>query len=183
MGHPRGLLVSRGLGDSGFAAAGDGVSGFFVGGAAALGFSLIPELLAFGYCYFDLNAAILEVHPRGDYGKALLLDGGMQLENLGAVDQELAGAERVVIELRAGSVGSDVCVEEKKFSVLDQAIGILKVGLTGADGLDLGSAEGNSGFITVEQEEIMGGGAVDAGVPLATGDRVSLDVCGLVGLR
>ena len=29
-------------------AAGDGFSGFFVGGAAAFGFALVPELLAFG---------------------------------------------------------------------------------------------------------------------------------------
>jgi hypothetical protein len=32
----------------GFAAAADGISGFFVGGAAALGLSFVPELLAFG---------------------------------------------------------------------------------------------------------------------------------------
>jgi hypothetical protein len=75
-----------------FAAAGDGVAGFFVGGAAALGFALVPELFALGDGDLNLDTAILEVHPRGDDGEALLLDGGVEFEDLGVVDQEFAGA-------------------------------------------------------------------------------------------
>jgi hypothetical protein len=88
-----------------------------------------------------------------------------------------------VIELRAGSVGSDVGIEEKEFAVLYEAIGVLEIGLAGADGLDLGSAKGDAGFIAVEEEKIMPCGAIDAGIALAAGDRVALDVLRLVGLR
>jgi len=40
--------------------AGDGLAGFLVGGAAALGFALIPELFALGDRQFDLHLPVLE---------------------------------------------------------------------------------------------------------------------------
>src|SRR6185437_9151369 len=47
-------------------AADDGGSGFAVGFAAALGFALVPVLLAFRYCQFALDAAMAEVEAGGD---------------------------------------------------------------------------------------------------------------------
>ncbi len=49
-----------------FSGAGDGVTGFFVGGAAALGFAFVPELFAFGQSEFDFDFSVFEVHTGGD---------------------------------------------------------------------------------------------------------------------
>jgi hypothetical protein len=107
----------------------------------------------------------------------------VQFENLGVVDEELASTEGVVIELSAGGVGSNVGVEEEKLSVFDEAVGVLQVGLAVANGFDLGPAEDEAAFVTIEEKEVMGGRAIDAGVPLAAGDGISLDVLRLIGLR
>ncbi len=117
-------------------------------GWAIAGFTLIPELLAFGYSHLNFDATILEVHSRGDDGESLLLDAGVEFQDLSSMHEELAGAQGVVIELRAGSVGSDVRVEQEQLSVLDESVGVLEVCLAGADGFYLGPAQGDAGFVT-----------------------------------
>jgi hypothetical protein len=107
----------------------------------------------------------------------------VEFENLRSVDEELAGAQGVVIKLRAGRIGSNVGVKKEEFPVLYETVRIFEIRLTGADGFDFGSAQRNSGFISFEKKKIMRGGAIDAGVTFATGDRVALDVFRLVWLR
>ncbi len=48
------------------AASRDGFPGFLVGGAAALGFALVPQLLALGKCEFHFDFAVFEVHADRD---------------------------------------------------------------------------------------------------------------------
>ena len=64
-------------------------------------------------------------------------------------------------------------VEQKRFAVLDEAVGVLEVGLALADGLDLGAAQGHAGFEPLQQEVVVAGGAVVRGVALAGGDGVA----------
>ena len=51
----------------------DGFAGFFICGAATLGFPFVPELLAFGKCHLDFHPAIFEIHPGGNQSETLLL--------------------------------------------------------------------------------------------------------------
>ena len=52
---------------------GDGGSGFAVGFAAALGFALVPVLLAFGDGQFALDPAVAEIESGGDERMSLEL--------------------------------------------------------------------------------------------------------------
>src|ERR1700692_2814774 len=115
---------------SGFSAARYRVARFFIGGAAAFGFALIPELLALGNRQLQLDAAVLEVHPGGDEGLSLLLDGSVQFEKLGPVNQQLARALRIVIELRARRIHTNMRVQKKQFAILNKAIGIFQISLS-----------------------------------------------------
>src|SRR6266480_1788555 len=100
---------------SGFPAARNRIAGFLVGGAAALGFALVPELLALGDGQLHLDPAVLEIHPSGNKCEPLLLDGGMKLEKLGPMDEQLARAPRIVIELRSRRVDTNVGIEQRQF--------------------------------------------------------------------
>ena len=64
-------------------------------------------------------------------------------------------------------------VEQEGLAVFDQAIGILEVGVALADGLDLGSAEGDAGFKLFQEEVVVAGHAVVGRVALAAGDGVA----------
>src|SRR5258708_33513235 len=68
-------------------------------------------------------------------------------------------------------IRSNMYVEQKRLAVLDQAIGVLQIGLALADGLDLGATEGHAGLKPVQQKVVMAGGSVLRSVPLARGDR------------
>ena len=58
-------------------------------------------------------------------------------------------------------------VEQKRLAVLDEAVGVLEIGLALADGLDLGSAQGDAGLEFLQQKVIMAGDPVVRGVALA----------------
>ena len=155
-------------------AAGDGGFGFVVGFALAFGGALIPFLLAFGQGELALDAAVAEVEADGDEGIALLSGHALELADLVFVQQQLAGAERVVVHGVAVGERADVGVQEEAFAVFEQAVGVLEVGLAFADGLDLGAAEGDAGLELVGEEVIVAGGAVEGGVALAGGDGVAV---------
>jgi len=124
----------------------DGIPGFFVGGAAALGFAFIPELLAFRQSKFNFDLAVLEVHAGGDQREPLLLGFPDQFANLFFVNQEFSGAQGRMVGGVSMVVGSYVAVEEPEFSVFDEAVGVFQIRGAGANGLYLGSGEHDSGF-------------------------------------
>ena len=155
-------------------AAGYGGFGFVVGFALAFGGALVPLLLAFGEGELAFDAAVAEVEADGDEGEALLPGGGFELADLVLVQQELAGAQRVVVHGVAVGERADVGVEEEALAVLEQAVGVLEVGFALADGFDLGAAEGDAGLELVGEEVVEAGGAVEGGVTLACGDGVAV---------
>jgi hypothetical protein len=102
-----------------FAASGDGFPGFLIGGAAALGFALIPELLTLGECQFHFYFAVFEIHAGGDQGESALLGFTDQLADFVLVNEEFTGAQRCMIEDVAMFVGADVRVEKPEFPIFD----------------------------------------------------------------
>jgi hypothetical protein len=48
-----------------------------------------------------------------------------------------------------------VAVEEPEFAVLDEAVGVLEIGLAGSNGLYFGSGENDSGLEFFEQEIVV----------------------------
>src|SRR5580658_4429605 len=69
-------------------------------------------------------------------------------------------------------VGTDMSVQQIRFAVFDDAVGVLQIGLSLADGLDLSTPEGNAGFELIQQEVVMTRGAIHGSVALTGGDRL-----------
>ena len=90
------------------------------------------------------------------------------------MEQELAGAQRVVVHGVAVGERSDVGVEQEALAVLEQSVGVLEVGLAFADGLDLGAAQDDSGLVLVEQRVVVAGGAIVGSVAHAGGDGIAV---------
>ena len=95
-----------------FVRARDCFSRFAVGRAAAFGLALVPQLLAFGEREFDFHPAIFEVQAGGNQSQSLLLGLADKLPNFLLMDQQLAGAQRRMIEDVAMVVGADVAVQQ-----------------------------------------------------------------------
>jgi hypothetical protein len=66
-------------------------------------------------------------------------------------------------------------VEQKRLAVLDEAIGISKVGLALANGLDFGPAQGNAGFEFLQEKVVVAGVAVVRCVAFARGRAPSAE--------
>src|SRR3954470_463921 len=117
----------------------DRFPGFFVGGAATVGFALVPQLLTLGECKFYFHASILEIHAGGDEREALLLSFADELFDLFFMHQQFAGAERGMVVNVAMLVGSDMAVEQPQFAVFDQPVGVFEIDQARPDGLNLGT--------------------------------------------
>src|SRR5215469_5097254 len=90
---------------------------FLVGGAAALGFALIPQLLTFRERKLHLYPAVFEVHPGGDKGQSFLLGLADQLSQFVFVNQKLAGAKRCVVEDVSMVIGPDVRIQKPELPI------------------------------------------------------------------
>lgn len=154
-------------------AAGDGGAGLFVGVAFAFRFALVPDLLALGQGEFALHLAIAKIKTGGDERKSFLLRLNLKLVNLGTVEQQFTGAQRVVIAGIAVGIRADVGVEQEDFAVLDEAVGVFEVGLALADGFDFGAAQSHAGFDAVGKEVVVAGSAIERGIAVAAGDGIS----------
>src|SRR5450631_927163 len=69
---------------------------------------------------------------------------------------------------------ADVRVEQETLSILEQSVCVFEIGLALADGLDLGPAQGDSGFEFVGQGVVVAGRAIVGGVAHAGGDGVAV---------
>ena len=112
---------------SGLSAAANGFPGFFVGGTAALGFALIPELFTFGEGKFYFHSAVLEVHSRRNQRKSLLLGLSDQLANLFGVGKQFSSAQRSMIKDVSVNVGADVAIEKPELSIFDKPVRIFEI--------------------------------------------------------
>src|SRR5439155_19202016 len=94
--------------------------------------ALVVELLAPGDGHFHLCAAPHEVHLEGHQGQALLLDLAPQALYLLAVEEELARAGRLVVEVGARlRPGRHVRVEQPGLAVFDADVALAEVGPPG----------------------------------------------------
>src|SRR3984957_14837523 len=89
------------------------------------------------------------------------------------MQQEFAGAQRVVVGRVSMGVGTDMRIQQIRFAVFDDAISILEIGLALTDRLHLGASKRDTGFEFVEQKVVMPGGAVDRSIPFARSHRLS----------
>jgi len=96
------------------------------------------------------------------------------------VQQQFARAGGVVVCNVSMRIRADMYVEQKRFAILDEAVGVFEVGLTLADGFDLGAAESDAGFEFFEEEVVMAGHAIVRGIPL-TGSHGIAGLDGLLG--
>src|SRR5436305_635545 len=74
----------------------DSLTSFLVGGLAALGLALVPELLALGERDFTFYFPAAEVEAGGDERESLLLRLADELAQLFFMDEQLARAQRGV---------------------------------------------------------------------------------------
>ncbi len=146
---------------------------FFVGRPSPLGFAFIPELLAFGEGQFNFYFAVLEVHADGDQRQSLLLGFADQLADFFFVHEQLAGAERGVVVNVAVLVGADVGVEQPEFAVLDQTVGVFKVGKAAANRFGLGSGKNYSTLKFFQQEVVMRSDPINGSIALTGGGRLA----------
>jgi len=89
------------------------------------------------------------------------------------MQQQFSGSGFVVIRYISVGVRTDMQVEQKGLAVFDEAVGILEVGVALADGLDLGSAEGDAGFELLHQEVVVACHSIVGRVSLAAGHGVA----------
>src|SRR6516162_1049407 len=83
------------------------------------------------------------------------------------MQQQFARTGLVVIGYVSVRIRTNMHVEQKRFAVLDDGVGVLEVCLALADRLDLGSAQGHARFELLEKEVVVAGGPVLGGVTLA----------------
>jgi hypothetical protein len=154
--------------------AGYGCLGFFVAFAGAFCGSLVPVLLALGEGDFALDAAVAEIKLDRDEREALLRRQSFKFVDFSFMQQELTGAQRLVIHGVAVRERANVGVEEETLAVLEETIGVLEVGLAFADGLDLRTTQGDAGFEAVGEEVVEAGGAVVGSVALSGSDGIAI---------
>lgn len=94
------------------------------------------------------------------------------------MQKEFSCPERIVVAEVAVGIRPDMGIEQESLAIFNDAIGVLQVSFTFADGFNFGAAQGDSAFKSVEQEVVMAGGAVYSGVALASSQRISRFVFG-----
>ena len=65
-----------------------------LGGPAAFGFTLIPQLFALGQGNLTLDLTVFKVHTRWHQGVAFLLGFGLKFAQFVGADKQFAGTER-----------------------------------------------------------------------------------------
>ena len=129
------------------------------GVALGQGLALVVGALAPGQAQLDLDQVALEVDAQGDQGEAALVDAGRQLVDLLAVEQELAGAGRLVALVAGVGVGGDLHVQDELVAV-DHGVGVLERPFALAEGLDLAAAQDQAGLDRLEDLVVVAGTAV-----------------------
>src|SRR5664279_2843102 len=89
------------------------------------------------------------------------------------MQQQFTGASLVVVGDVSVRIRADMNIEQESLSVLDEAVGVLEVGLAFSDGLDFSAAQSHAGFEFLKQEVVMAGDSVVGGVALAGGHGVA----------
>src|ERR1700680_5043489 len=94
-----------------FLTASNRLAGFFIGGAAALGFAFVPELLALCQGKLQFHSSIFEVHAGGDQREPSLLRLSDKLAKFFFADKQLPGPQWRVVKNISVLIGPHVRVE------------------------------------------------------------------------
>src|ERR1700722_9670521 len=86
------------------------------------------------------------------------------------MEQEFAGAQRVVVQRVSMRVRTDMRVQQKSFAVLDNSVSIFEIRFAFANRFDFGASEGDSSFEFVEQKVVMSRCAIHGSISLTGGD-------------
>src|SRR5205814_9700324 len=101
---------------------------------------LVVTLSAAGDAELDLGSPVLGVHPEGHEGVTLLRDGADELADLVLVQEELSGAQRIVVGVLGVRPLGVVDVPQPDLATLDAGVSVPEVRVAGAERLDLGPA-------------------------------------------
>src|SRR5689334_10263013 len=112
--------------------------------------ALVEELLTLAESERNLRFAALEVELERDEGEALPFHRTDHLPDLFAVEQQLARARRLVIEVARLFVRRYVQVQQKNFSILNDRVRISDVGLSVSQRFDFAAGQHHSRFPGVE---------------------------------
>jgi len=106
---------------------------FAFGIAVSQTFPFVIRVLALGQADLNLGTVVLEIEARGHDGIAALFHLGPQTLDLLAVQQQLAIAHRVVIEIAGLVVAGDVSPYQPGFAVAKGDITVAQVDPAGPD--------------------------------------------------
>src|SRR4051812_28151899 len=118
---------------------------------------LVVGALAASESDLHLRLAVLEVERQRHERQAALLRLPDELRDLGAVQQQLARATRLVVGPRALVVLRDVRVVQPHLAVADAGVGVDERGPPGAQRLDLGAGQDQAGLEQVLEVVVVPG--------------------------
>ena len=95
---------------------------------------------------FQLNQAILEIHLQGNNGAASTLDGPFPFLDFPLVEKEFPRPVGIVVGICHKGIFRDMGMMEDRDALVDAHVGIVYLGHSVADGLDLGSTQDNAGL-------------------------------------
>lgn len=143
----------------------NGALGFAVCGFPADGFSFIGVSFPFADSKFDLQHPFMEIEGKGDKGIALLFRGCFEAQDFFFMEEESAGAERVMIKDAAMFIRGDMHAMEEEFSVFLVCEAAGQGNRAGTYDLDFGSSQLNSRLDAVEDRIIPEGGSMNSNLP------------------
>jgi hypothetical protein len=139
----------------------DRLASFLIDGLIARDFSFVVKFSASSQPELALETAILQVNPQRNECKALFRGASDEFSDLTAVQQELSGAERIVIGVVSVGVRADVTIQQPDFSALDQAISVFEVHTAVPGGLDFRTGKDHAGLKSFENLVIVEGLPID----------------------
>jgi len=130
----------------------------------------VVGLLAPGEPQLQLGmAALVDVEAERDERQPLGLRLDRQHVDLVAVEEELAGPLRLVVEAIAAGPLGDMSADQPRLAALDPGVRLGQADSAGPDRLDLGPAQDEADLQRVLDRELVAGTAVDGDGPLAGG--------------
>ena len=119
--------------------------------AFAQAVALVVQLLALYQRNLYFNFALfVKIHLQRHEGLAALAHLAVELFDLGTVQQQLAPAQRLVVEAVGIGIGADVGVDQKNFIAVNAGIAFLQVHPSLAAGFDFAALQLDAGLIGIE---------------------------------
>src|SRR5690606_26674632 len=117
--------------------------------------ALVVSLLASRQRQFQLRAAtIIEVELQRHHGHPLPGHGIEEAGHFTLADEQLAQAPRLMIEAIALRIFRNIGIDEPELAIFKARIAFRYVGLIGAQRLDLGACQNETGFERIEDFKI-----------------------------